>query len=103
VTKGSIPPELIPFLDALAELLANHVAEKVIERLPQQVQAHADAPKKRQYMTTKQAAEELGLGTSTLEIWRTKGTGPKWIKVGRAIRYSRGDLEAWVAARRKGT
>lgn len=43
-------------------------------------------------MTTKQAAEMLGLSPRTLENWRVRGDGPGFVKVGRAVRYSMSDL-----------
>ncbi|WP_262476792.1 helix-turn-helix transcriptional regulator [Acinetobacter ursingii] len=33
-------------------------------------------------LTTKEAASLLGFKKNTLEIWRTKGKGPQFIKVG---------------------
>ena len=33
----------------------------------------------------------------TLEAWRAVGRGPKFIRVGRAIRYRKADVEAWLA------
>lgn len=48
-------------------------------------------------LTTKQAAEYLGLGVSTLERHRCFGTGPRFLKLsnGKTVRYRREDLEAW--------
>lgn len=43
-------------------------------------------------------AKLLGVTRQTLYNWRREGSGPPWIAVGRAIRYSRADLEAWLAA-----
>ena len=41
-------------------------------------------------LTTKQAAELLSLSENTLEVWRTTQRYPlPYIKVGRAVRYSR--------------
>ncbi len=47
-----------------------------------------------------QAADFLGLGRRTLENWRVRGDGPRFLRVGRAIRYARSDLEAWLDTRR---
>ncbi len=32
---------------------------------------------------------------STLSWWRQKGTGPKWAKIGKHIRYNYEDVVAW--------
>jgi len=50
------------------------------------------------FLTTPQVAEILGLAENTLEIWRHRGIGPKFLKFGRACRYRRADLEAWIDA-----
>ena len=39
-----------------------------------------------------EAAQLLGLSVSTLRNWRFAGVGPKYYKVGRAVRYDRNDL-----------
>ena len=33
----------------------------------------------------------------TLRHWRVKGTGPDYVRMGRAIRYEVKDLDAWMA------
>jgi excisionase family DNA binding protein len=50
-------------------------------------------------LTTAEAAELLGVKSSTLEQWRWQGIGPKFIKMNRAVRYRRDDLQAFVEAR----
>ena len=52
-------------------------------------------------LKTPQAAQYLGLAVSTLNKWRCHGGGPEFIKLGRAVRYRRDDLDAFVEARRK--
>jgi excisionase family DNA binding protein len=54
---------------------------------------------KQTLVTTPQAAEYLGgLKPNTLEIWRIQGTGPAYKKIGRLVRYSLDDLDAYVTA-----
>jgi predicted DNA-binding transcriptional regulator AlpA len=36
-----------------------------------------------------QAAEFLGLSVRTLQSWRVRGTGPRYTKIGRSVRYQR--------------
>jgi predicted DNA-binding transcriptional regulator AlpA len=38
------------------------------------------------------AAEFLGLSHHTLARWTCQGRGPLYVKVGRSVRYRRGDL-----------
>ena len=36
----------------------------------------------------KQAAEYLGMSVKTLQAWRFYSKGPKYLKIGRAVRYT---------------
>jgi len=47
-------------------------------------------------MTVTQAADYLGLAVSTLNKWRCHGGGPVYIKLGRAVRYRRKDLDGFI-------
>lgn len=47
-------------------------------------------------LTTEQLAELLSLRTNTIEVWRLKGHGPRFCKLGRSIRYRRADVEEWI-------
>ena len=49
----------------------------------------------------RQAAALLGLGSPrTLESWRFRGFGPKFVKLSsRLVRYRVSDLNEWVSAR----
>lgn len=47
------------------------------------------------------AARRLGLSVRALDKWRTRGIGPRYVRLSaRAIRYPLDALEEWVAARR---
>ncbi len=52
----------------------------------------------RTYLTTAQAAERLGLQPRTLERWRWAGTGPRFRKLGGAVRYAPQDLDEFADA-----
>lgn len=49
-------------------------------------------------LTEVQAADLLSLSVRTLQAWRTKMFGPAFVRAGRAIRYRRRDLLAWMDA-----
>jgi excisionase family DNA binding protein len=51
-------------------------------------------------LTPEEAAEELRLPVRQLQQWRYLGIGPAYVKVGRAVRYPRSDLDAWLTANR---
>jgi predicted DNA-binding transcriptional regulator AlpA len=48
----------------------------------------------------KQTAEILGIKPNTLAKWRLTGAGPKFARVGSAIRYDPKDVEAWLESRK---
>ena len=51
-------------------------------------------------LTTPEAARLLGLSAQTLADWRCRGIGPRFCKLGRAVRYSHRDLLAFAEASR---
>lgn len=52
-----------------------------------------------QLVDTHKAAEYLGgLKPNTLEGWRVQGVGPRFFKIGRLVRYSVDDLDAYITA-----
>jgi predicted DNA-binding transcriptional regulator AlpA len=50
------------------------------------------------YKTT-EVADVLGIAPNTLEIWRIRGDGPKFVKCGRYVRYRRQDIEEYIERR----
>jgi excisionase family DNA binding protein len=50
------------------------------------------------YLTPREAAEYLSSSTSTLAKRRLNGGGPQFSRIGRAIRYRKVDLDAFMAA-----
>ena len=80
-------------LDALVNALTGPLAARLLQRLAEAPPASAAAPSS--WLDTRQAASYLGLGKSTLEIWRMKGEGPRFTKAGGRVRYSRAELDAW--------
>src|SRR5262249_36869574 len=50
---------------------------------------------------TPAAANRLGLAESTLEKMRLTGRGPRFIRMGRVVRYDDDDLDAYIEAGRR--
>lgn len=50
-------------------------------------------------LTQEEVADQLRVSANTLRIWRSKGGGPRFVKVGRKPAYRASDIEAWVAER----
>lgn len=53
-------------------------------------------------LTTKEVAAWLDTPVSTLWGWRSKGQGPRAMKLGRELRYKREDVEAWLEEQSRG-
>lgn len=53
------------------------------------------------HLKVPEAAEHLRLSKSTLDKLRVYGGGPAYFKLGRTVVYSVGDLDAWMASRRR--
>ena len=49
-------------------------------------------------LTESQASILLGHPVRTLQAWRYRGGGPKFVKASRSIRYRRRDLIEWIEA-----
>lgn len=49
-------------------------------------------------LNQRQAAAKLGLSVRTMERHRVAGTGPRYIRMGRLVRFRPSDLAAWVDA-----
>lgn len=47
-------------------------------------------------LTEREVALALKMSLATVRRWRTAGTGPRWFKVGAAVRYRRADLNIYV-------
>jgi excisionase family DNA binding protein len=53
-------------------------------------------------MTEEEVAKRLNVSVASLRRWRLLRKGPVFIKVGSLVRYSREDLDSWLAALPKG-
>ena len=49
-------------------------------------------------LTEREVAALLGLSVATLRAWRHRGQGPRFLRLGRAVRYLPADLEMFVRA-----
>lgn len=47
----------------------------------------------------KDAAKYLGMSVKWMQQARCYGRGPKYVKIGRSVRYNIADLDAYIASR----
>jgi predicted DNA-binding transcriptional regulator AlpA len=55
------------------------------------------------YTDTRGASDHTTFSTSYFEKLRVVGGGPPFIKVGKAVRYKRADLDAWLEEQKRGS
>jgi predicted DNA-binding transcriptional regulator AlpA len=49
-------------------------------------------------ITTADLAEYLSMSAQTVKEWRSKGKGPRWVKVEGSVRYRWSDVESWLTS-----
>ena len=50
-------------------------------------------------LTVQETASYLTVGAGSVNYWRHKKVGPRFVRVGRQIRYRRSDLDQWIEDR----
>jgi len=51
-------------------------------------------------LRTREAASYLGVSPGTLEVWRCKGRGPRYSKLGKVVVYDPADLDTFRESRK---
>lgn len=47
-------------------------------------------------LTPRQLEEQTGFTTNTLATWRSRGRGPKYVKIMGRVYYPKSDVQAWL-------
>jgi predicted DNA-binding transcriptional regulator AlpA len=50
-----------------------------------------------EWLSERELAQEHGIPERTPAQWRYRGVGPKYVKIGRHVRYRRADVDTWIA------
>jgi predicted DNA-binding transcriptional regulator AlpA len=87
---GALPPASLQ--DDAATTLSRHRCTRWTP--PSQGRHGSERPDR--LLTVDEVAQWLGKPKTTLYVWRTRGLGPRGIKVGNALRYRRRDVETWL-------
>lgn len=53
-----------------------------------------------QLISAEEAADRLGMTRNALDVLRSRGGGPTYVKIGKAVRYDLADLARWVEAQK---
>jgi len=54
-----------------------------------------ESPSENRSLTDVEVAERLGVSRFTVRSWRLKGVGPRFLKMGRAVRYRSRDVDEY--------
>jgi hypothetical protein len=76
-------------VDALAAKVAEVVAARIRETPPVPDGA---------LLTTREAAAYLRMRPNSLEVARSQGRGPRFLRLGRQVRYEREELDRFIGA-----
>lgn len=87
------PSDVLADLAALATRQAALTAELARALATASAPAQSPASDAPEYLTTREAAALLGVSTRTLEALRAEGRGPRYVRVGRAVRYPRDTVQ----------
>jgi excisionase family DNA binding protein len=65
---------------------------------PQATTARGQTRSTARALTEREVAELLGLSVATLRAWRHRGKGPRFLRLGRSVRYLPADADDFVRA-----
>ena len=54
---------------------------------------------KHDFIDTTELARSTGISVPTFNRWRLTGEGPKFLKLGGAVRYRQQDVDAWLESK----
>lgn len=88
------------FITALAAQLIEPLAERLAQHLALDMERNARTElteSKPDFLSEAALAKRSGISCRTLQGWRARGGGPRWVKVGRRVLYPRLDADAFLA------
>ena len=54
------------------------------------------------FINEKALAAFLAVSVATVRAWRLRGRGPRFVKLGSAVRYRPEDIDTWIGSRPSG-
>lgn len=90
---ATLAPQIADLLvDRITDLIAEQVVERVLAKLKVAVTLGDDA-----ILSAEEAAAALNKSPATLELWRSRGLGPRPVRPGpRAVGYTLGELRQYI-------
>ena len=83
-------------LDLLAEAVAARVARHLAKHPDQLEQSQGREP---DFVTEQEIEQRFSIPRKTLQGWRSRGCGPRFVKVGRKVLYPLAELKGFLQAR----
>lgn len=86
---------------ALLQVIANlpHIPVRPNPSLEPSARPPKDESAGRLFLGEKDLARLLKVSPAVLHKWRKLGTGPKFVKLSRLVRYRRSDVDEWIATK----
>lgn len=78
-------------LKSIAREIGQEIASQILQQLNQ-----AELPLPAEYLTAAQVSQMTGFSAKALEAMRSRGEGPRFLRVGRSVRYRLSDVHAWI-------
>ena len=97
--NGVRPAQRREMAAAVGEAMALRASAGPASSAPGALQQEASMTEQPKLLNTREAAEFLGLSHRTLERYRISGEGPRYLKIGRWVRYTESDLLDWLDRR----
>jgi len=90
------PPDSQKIVAGFAELIAQRISALLLESLKAYRASDRAAAAEPDFLTEHAVSNRASIPRRTLQTWRCKGRGPRFVKVGGKILYPRLDLERFL-------
>jgi hypothetical protein len=94
--------DLSDFLAGFADLIAQRVAATLAEKLEGSHRT-ASAERRPDFLNEQEVARLSSISVRTLQGWRVKGRGPRFVRAHRKVLYPRVETETWLRSERTGS
>ena len=87
----------VPIVSRLTDAIIAAVEKAVMAAVEKAMtEASRSAVNSDAILTERQVTAEYNIPTKSLQQHRYRGTGPKYLKLGKSVRYRRRDIRAWL-------
>lgn len=87
-------------LSRFADLIAERVAAIMAETLEARPHPSPSAAKQPEFLNEREVARRSSISVRTLQGWRAKGRGPRFVRAHRKVLYPRVEFETWLSSER---